>query len=760
MGDASTPHRDGPPHGPFRAWALQHELSSLLGGDPHWRASSELQTGDSVRTPEDAVCGQGHLGQALRTDPRIELRIRTSVVLWGAALATDVANQISPRSIAMPTGSFWLLATCALFGVLISAFVYPRLSESRFVALEQSMLTFATLLIFYQSSVTGGSGSPYTIWFILTSYYSTYLMPAGQALANLAWITLLCVLTLAFAQTEASSTNVLQLAALLISIQVTSFALIHQRRREDTIERAVTFMALADPLTGTANMRAFENYVDELLRSDGQRVALLVADMNGLKGANAVFGQAVGDDMIVRTAGLMQRACSERDQVARFGGDEFAVALPNARAADVVRWRKQFELLVDRHNAAVRGRLPQISVALGSALYPDDGMRVDELIDVADRRMYEAKTPGIAPPHELDGVEPGDAARRFRSAGLHDAPRHAVDVRDRMRLASINWLTCGTLTLVAAAIGGASVQLWPAVACGVFALFVAILAETRRQRRLTRRVSRFIDVSTVGYALPAIWSTGGSASPILIAVVLAISFYAQNFARNIAVPRISLLVAGAVIGFSLGGAHTTLELTYLLTAVVAMLVIATVMQNSQRQVSESLRLLRDSARRDRLTGLPNAIALRSQLEAAIRAAEAGQPAAAPSLLVVDLDDFRRANSLAGHRGGDEVLKAVADTLRRHDEACTAYRIGGDEFVLLCGPTEEAELQEAAARACRSVARQHRLGSTHFAVTATAGHASWRPESTADEMIEQAEAMLRSRKRPRPGSGSGSGRVLL
>lgn len=761
MSDNSTPQSSDRAHGAFRSWALQQDLVSLLGGSAEWRrAPEEFGVDASGRPAEDVFRGQGHLRSALSTDPRIALRIRTSIVLWSAAFVTDIANQLSPLAVGMPQASFWPLIVAVFLVILVNVFVYPRLRPAQFFVAEQCVVTFATLLILYQTSVTGGTSSPYMIWFILTAYYAAYLLPVGQAAANLAVISAMCLLTLAFDQTVASNFNLLMLAAMLVTIQVAAIALIRQRRREDTVERAVTFLAMADPLTSTANMRSFEEYFDDLLRSDGQRAALLVVDMNGLKGANSVFGHEVGDDMLIRLARLMQAASDEQDQVARFGGDEFAVLLTDGRAADVTRWREEFEQLIERHNAAARGKLPQISVSIGSAIYPEDGVRVSELIDVADRRMFEEKQTPAAPTYEVDGITSGDAARAFKVSQSRDAPASAVDIRERMNQGAINWFSCGALLLAAAAVGGPYVNAVVAVTLGAIGIAFGAASLLYKTKQLTRTASRVLDVATLVYCLPVIWASGGSSSALIIVLALPISFYAQNFPREVALPRIAILIVGVLGGYAATGAHTQHELTYMFTALAAMLVLAAAMQYSSRQVASSLRLLRSSAQLDRLTGLPNVFALRADLDAAVGIAEHSPGEADPALLVIDLDDFRRANTLGGHRGGDEVLTTVATRLRGASGSAKVYRLGGDKFVILHRGVAGGELRSSGERARAAASHEHVLGNSLLHIEATLAAAEWSPGSTPDEMFERAETMLHSQKVKRRGDERPSGRVLL
>lgn len=759
---SSTPeyHEPEASHRPFRAWALQHDLSSLLGGSADWRVNADQLGLEADEDPAAGLNDQGFLRAGLAIDQRIPLRIKMSITLWLAALITDILNQVLPIGLHMPTNAFWITIALVLFPLTIATTLYPGMSPERFVIVEQCILTYATLVIIYQCSTTGGSDSPYLIWFLLTTYYAAYLLPANQARLNIASFIGMIAATALLDASSLSSMIYLQLIVLTVVVWLLGLALIRQRSSEESLERAVGFMALADPLTSTANTRSFEQYLNELTRMDGQRLAVIVVDLNGLKGANAVFGHDTGDGMVVRTARLMLKASGPDDQVARFGGGEFGVVIPDASPGDVNRWNKEFSMLVERHNDAVRGQLPQISVATGSAQYPDDGVTPAELIDAADSRLQHSKSVAVVPPHELEGGTFVTAGHALQSARFADAPKTPVDARERMRFASLNWFTSGILAVGVALIGGPHVYSAAAIACGALGIVAAAVTFVFRYRPLTRTAMYGLDIATMIYPFPFIAVTGSAESPLLVMTCLPVAFYAQNYPLRPAAIRIGLILIGFSAGFWLAGNHGPTEVSWYSTSLAAILVIAGVMQYSSGVLTAGLQEIRETATIDKLTGLNNVYALRRDLEHALAQYDGRDESLAPGVVLLDLDDFRNSNSVAGHSGGDEVLIDVAERLKLVAGRSPAYRVEGDEFAVLVRGLTGRALATFAQRCGETVAHKRVNGAGSIAICASVGHAAWTADATAESMMEQAGSVVRGNKSERRDAGPPGRPILL
>ncbi len=149
-----------------------------------------------------------------------------------------------------------------------------------------------------------------------------------------------------------------------------------------------------DALTNLANRLLFHDRLQRAMaESDrtGQSMALLYVDLDRFKSINDMLGHANGDDVLVQVASRMQDATRRIDTVARLGGDEFAVVQPRClspQGAATLSTRLlhilQQPILIGAHPVAV-------SASIGIALYPQDGVTVEELLQKADLALYRAK---------------------------------------------------------------------------------------------------------------------------------------------------------------------------------------------------------------------------------------------------------------------------------------------------------------------------------------------------------------------------------
>ena len=119
-------------------------------------------------------------------------------------------------------------------------------------------------------------------------------------------------------------------------------------------------------------------------------LAVLMCDLNGFKKVNDKFGHLTGNKLLQEVASKFRASCREYDQVGRLGGDEFVFVLPDMTKDLVTEIDKRLTRAVREASRSVCGEAI-VSVSVGSAFYPADGLSVEDLLSEADRSMYEVK---------------------------------------------------------------------------------------------------------------------------------------------------------------------------------------------------------------------------------------------------------------------------------------------------------------------------------------------------------------------------------
>ena len=191
--------------------------------------------------------------------------------------------------------------------------------------------------------------------------------------------------------------------ALMVALPV-ALILAERERLRSALEKAndvLHSLAMTDGLTGLANRRHFDEMIDREWRRTAREsgvLSLLLLDIDHFKLYNDCYGHQSGDECLQKIAQLLiQMMRRSGDIYARYGGEEFAVILPNADAEKAARMaeaiRAAIEALDIRHAQADRGKVT-VSIGVACVRPRGSGARAADLIESADRALYEAKRGG------------------------------------------------------------------------------------------------------------------------------------------------------------------------------------------------------------------------------------------------------------------------------------------------------------------------------------------------------------------------------
>ena len=166
---------------------------------------------------------------------------------------------------------------------------------------------------------------------------------------------------------------------------VITFMDISERKQK---EAEIQYLNCYDTLTGLHNRRCFEDNRAKIDIPDNLPLSVIFADINGLKMTNDIFGHTAGDELIKKSSEILQQVCRQNDVVARVGGDEFIILLPNTTKENaekiLARIKSEF--------AEARVEAIKFSIALGLDTKRSPDQFLDEIMANAENAMYKNKT--------------------------------------------------------------------------------------------------------------------------------------------------------------------------------------------------------------------------------------------------------------------------------------------------------------------------------------------------------------------------------
>jgi diguanylate cyclase (GGDEF)-like protein/putative nucleotidyltransferase with HDIG domain len=257
----------------------------------------------------------------------------------------------------------------------------------------QLFLACGTVLIEWVIYGTGENASTYTIFYFWIAIYAFQFFSIWQSVAQIAFVFLSYGIILGLFS-DPTSPDVMRWALTTTALVVAGAMIGVLKNRNAKLVADVTEAARSDALTGLLNRRGFDERFDvELARArrNGERLSLLIGDLDRFKELNDAWGHQEGDRVLRCVGETLSHSRRESDAAARIGGEEFAILLPDTDEQGAYLAAERIRAQIQKACANLPG---QLTISVGVATFPQHGREGDSLMRAADSAVYMAKQLG------------------------------------------------------------------------------------------------------------------------------------------------------------------------------------------------------------------------------------------------------------------------------------------------------------------------------------------------------------------------------
>jgi diguanylate cyclase (GGDEF)-like protein len=324
------------------------------------------------------------------------LNKRVAEIEWLLVSLVILYIEISGYSLSDTPGVLIALGCFTLF-IIVSHYIAldAFISRTKLTIDTWAMIAFISYILWN----TGKIGSP------LLSLYLLVIITAGSTLGEVVaflevgLISTICFL-LSFTPSMLSNITPAQLSGPFIQMfpfWLTAYVTIKLSKENAGAKEKIEQLSQTDHLTGLYNMRIFMILMEqEIMRAHrfSHFFTILIIDADNLKAINDRYGHMAGDRLIKHFAETIKANLRVTDIVARYGGDEFIVLLPETSTENALIAGERMRMVLEKTPFIVDGEQLKITGSIGYANYPDHGIEMNELINRADKALLMSKEKG------------------------------------------------------------------------------------------------------------------------------------------------------------------------------------------------------------------------------------------------------------------------------------------------------------------------------------------------------------------------------
>jgi diguanylate cyclase (GGDEF)-like protein len=286
----------------------------------------------------------------------------------------------------------WLFISLAVgYGILRLAFPFSSAGRNHPPALDFLDFAFLGAAVY----LTGGSRSFLYPAFALPVYGGIICFGARAGLSGLL-VTSGIIFAMLFVK-GSSSPAVFHTAAGLGTLALAAYMIAVLVESERKLREQISSLLITDHLTGLYNSPYLRERIREEINSYQRRqrgFALVFLDLDNFKSINDEHGHIAGDEALKRVARALKEVTRSNEVLARYGGDEFVLLIPETGNDEGLGAARRLQGEISRRTFQIDSQQFRITLSAGVAVFPEDGQNLDELLSVADRRMYRDKHRG------------------------------------------------------------------------------------------------------------------------------------------------------------------------------------------------------------------------------------------------------------------------------------------------------------------------------------------------------------------------------